>query len=131
LEAEWQAFADHIDACVVVDPEGTPALEILAVSAQRFYSTRPLGSATVAMPLPAILLPGGRLVGRLPYHYPGDPPRTTTLELSQWQAGIPQRIEMRMREPLTGDHEVVMLLDAASGTYGVAAPDDAVTRNAR
>jgi hypothetical protein len=118
LDDEWQPFAAHIHACVVVDPAGIPALEILAVSAQSFYGARAQGSATVVTPLPAILLPGGKLAGRLPYNYPDDPPRATTLEFSRWQAGLPRRIAMHVRDPtVTGDHEVVLLLDVAARKY--------------
>ena len=118
LESEWQPVAAHIIACVVIDPDGLPALEILSVSAQSLYDERRRDPATLAMPRPLILLPGGRLAGRLPYGYPDDPPRATTLEFSQWRAGLPRRIAMRVNAP-TGEHLVVMQWDAMTASYAV------------
>jgi hypothetical protein len=123
LTAEWQRFAAHIHACVVIDPRGMPALEILAVSAQSFYSAQPPQSMTVNLPRPAILLPGGQLAGQLPYNYPDDPPWTTTLAFSRWQAGLPERIAMRVHgRAVAGDHDVVLQWDVAARRYAAMDP---------
>lgn len=114
LDDEWQPFAAHIQACVVVDPQGTPALEILAVSASGLGDTQ-----RTAVPRPVILLPGGRPVGRLPYNYPDDPPVTTTLEFAQWQAGIPYRITIRV-QGRSGAQVLAMMWDGTNRRYNVA-----------
>jgi hypothetical protein len=118
LPSEWQAFADHIHACVVLDPAGVPALEIIAVSAISSHEQRSEPSKRVDMPRPLILLPGGTAVGRLPYNYPDDPPATTRLQFSAWRNAIPERIEIRLRDPtVSGDRAVVLLWNAERREY--------------
>jgi len=85
LGTEWQSFAGHVYTCVVLDPDGIPALEIIGVSVPGLDQSR-------SAPRPLILLPGGRMVGRLPYQYPQDAGRSVRLRFEAWHHGIPERI---------------------------------------
>ena len=103
----------------MVAPDGTPALEIIAVSANNYYERLSEGTDLVPMPLPLILLPGGRVAGRLPYNYPDDPPLATTLQFSEWRDEIPQRIEVHVQEAAgSGDRAMTpMVWNSRTGKY--------------
>ena len=111
LGSEWQGFAEHVHTCLVVEPNGIPALEIISTFGQPAQRD--------AAPLPLILLPGGRLVGRLPHHYPRDAGRPVQLRFEDWQRGIPQRIVVRMEDPsgATGADRLVLRWDVRDKVY--------------
>jgi hypothetical protein len=119
LDAQWQPFAAHIQACVVIDPAGMPALEIIAVSVTSLAEMKPHRSEALALPKPLILLPGGRIAGRLPYNYPQAPPAATTLRFSDWHEGVPARIDVQVSGPATSETHATRRLqwDAQRGEY--------------
>lgn len=111
LPAAWQPFADHIQACVLLEPDGTPALEVIAISAA--------GAELSRAPHPLILLPGGRVVGQLPSHYPQDPPWLVQLHCDAWRGGIPGRIEVHLQDGADAGHRARLTLrwNARQGLY--------------
>ena len=98
--------------------DGTVALRVITVSAQRFYASIPDGSVTEKLPQPLILSATGLPIGRLPYSYPDDPPFAAKLGFDEWRDGMPRLIRIAVHDPtVTGDHELVMNSDESKREY--------------
>jgi hypothetical protein len=119
LAEQWKAFGRYVDVCRVIGPDGSAALEIIAVSAGRYYADRPSGATTTPMPRPILRSMDGKEVGQLLYNYPDDPPREVELTFLDWRDGRPHQIDAVVRDPtVSGDHKLTpMRWDAASGRY--------------
>ena len=110
LRDEWARFEGFIDACVLSAADGSHALSIITVSAERYYADQPSGAATTPLPKPLILAPNGTELGQLPYSYPDDPPFAIELSFSQWRNNRPQQIDIFMSDPtVSGDRKLAPL----------------------
>lgn len=107
LTKEWAQFAGFIDACMLSSADGSPALSVITVSAERYYADRPAGAETASLPKALILAPDGNEIGKLPYSYPDDPPFAIELSFSDWRGSRPQQIDILVRDPtVSGDHQL-------------------------
>ncbi len=107
LGTEWARFAGFIDTCMLSAADGSPALSVITVSAERYYANRPEGAEIVAFPKPLILAPDGNEIGKLPYSYPDDPPFAIELSFSDWRGSRPQQIDILVQDPtVSGDHRL-------------------------
>lgn len=110
LPEEWSSFGPYIDTCRLTSPSGEVALEIITVSAKRFYDNQPSGVATVSFPKPLLRSADQQELGQLPYSYPDDPPVSIELTFSEWLGGRPQQIDILVRDPtVSGDHTLTPL----------------------
>jgi hypothetical protein len=110
LPEEWNSFAPFIESCRLSSSSGDVALEIITVSAKRFYDTQPSGVVTVSFPKPLLRSADQQELGQLPYSYPDDPPVSIELTFSEWLGGRPQQIDILVRDPtVSGDHNLTPL----------------------
>lgn len=110
LTPEWTSFGPYIDTCRLTSSGGVVALEIITVSAKRFYDEQPSGVATVSFPKPLLRSADQQELGQLPYSYPDDPPVSIELTFSEWRGSRPQQIDILVRDPtVSGDHNLTPL----------------------
>jgi hypothetical protein len=122
LGMEWQPFAAHIHACVIVTPAGVPALELIGVSAES-YNAQASAARGAVLPRPMLLRPGGQVVGLLPYNFPDDPQWRTKLRFKNWHQEIPGQIEMHMQGATLDEDKIIKLIwNPARGMYVEAGP---------
>lgn len=132
LDAAWKPFTGYIRVCPVRGGPSAPALLLISVWADLYYSKKPAGTETVAMPKPLLFNPQGKQLGELPVNFPSDPPAELLLHFDDWHKGLPYQIRLCVSSPTaSGDQRLPPLryspatqrYEQTSGT-GAAKPDD-------
>jgi hypothetical protein len=108
--AEWGPFTEYIRVCSVRSGKSPVALLLISVWADLYYSDKPAGSETVAMPKPLLFNPRGRRVGELPVNFPSDPPAELVLRFTDWRKGFPHEVRLCVASPTaSGDQALAPL----------------------
>jgi hypothetical protein len=103
LPAEWTPLYRYVRACPIEQVGTKPAILLVSVFAADYYKDQPGdGVPQVKMPRPILFSPTGKVLGRLPYNFPDDPPTELQVTFSDWQAGFPARVELFLKDPAAG-----------------------------
>jgi hypothetical protein len=119
LPAQWQSFRKFVMDCPVRSPEGSRALSLIAVSAERYYRQLPSGASIIKMPKPLLYSRQHTIIGELPLNFPDDPPAELHITFSDWHHGFPNLIKLHVLDPAAaGNRDLAPLhWDAAVQRY--------------
>lgn len=119
LPAEWQPFRKFVMECPVRSPEGSRALSLIAVSAERYYRQLPSGASVIKMPKPLLHSRQHAVIGELPLNFPDDPPAELHITFSDWHLGFPNLIKLHVLDPAAGGNRDLAPLrwDTAAQRY--------------
>lgn len=95
----WVQFTEYIRVCKVLNGTSSPALLLISVWADLYYSDKPTGTETIAMPKPLLFTPSGKQVGELPVNFPSDPPSELVIHFTNWRRGFPYEIRLCVATP--------------------------------
>ena len=95
----WAPFSEYVRVCSISSAKSPPPLLLISVWADLYYSDKPSGAETVAMPKPLLFTPKGKQVGELPVNFPTDPPSELVLRFSDWRKGFPYEIRLCVASP--------------------------------
>lgn len=106
----WEPFSEYIRVCTVRNGTSPAVLRLISVWADLYYSDKPAGTETVAMPRPLLFTPKGKRVGELPVNFPTDPPAELVLHFTDWRKGFPYEIRLCVVSPTaSGDQALAPL----------------------
>ena len=95
LGSAWAAFAPFAQRCPVPDPDGRAVLSVYIVRLDQAYAAHLFnGRPELTSPNPELRDAAGRVVGVLPEGFPVDPPGRMRVTFTDWQGGLPRRIEL-------------------------------------
>jgi len=103
----WGPFSEYVRVCSISSPKRPPLLLLISVWADLYYSDKPSGTETVAMPKPLLFTPKGKQVGELPVNFPTDPPSELVLFFADWRKGFPYEIRLCVASPAASGDQVL------------------------
>lgn len=109
LPADLEPYRAAVRACALV-PQPSPAaaasplppVRLLSVFTDDYYKTQPANAPWRDFPLPMLVDPAGRCLGRIPHLFPLDPPQELTLRAGRWQRGVAHELRLHVRSPAVG-----------------------------
>jgi hypothetical protein len=94
LPQSFTKYVSFVKSCPVGIFGAKPALFIVAVWVDDYYTSQPGTPYSEDIPKPVIVATDGRLLGALPEAYPGALPLATKLVFRNWRRSWPNRIEI-------------------------------------
>jgi hypothetical protein len=103
LTQEWSQFSRYVRACPVKESTEKTAIVLVSIDAAGYYKDQAGTDAPqVRFPRPILFSPTGKVLGRLPYNFPDDPPTELRVTFSDWRGGFPMRVDMFIKDPAAG-----------------------------
>lgn len=106
----WVPFTEYIRVCKIQNGKAPPALLLISVWADLYYTDKPAGTETITMPKPLLFMPNGYKVGELPVNFPSDPPSELVIRFTNWQRGLPNEIRLCVSAPTASGDQTLQPL---------------------